>query len=176
MTRFLSALAALLTLPCAAIAATDGDLSENSSEATMNINLVVNEAKTIQISGFEDIEINWHVTETAWLDITRKICVYMEQGGTYDLQIVAEPLTDGSTIYPYYYYINGDDGFYAVDSASTDTTFSGRRASSTLNCDGGDDWDFYLSMDGFVDGIDRRPRIPTQGTAEAIITMTVTPN
>lgn len=103
MLKTFTALAIALSASALALAATDGTLG-NSSSGTAEITLNVSDAPAAQIkvSGLDDIRIT-HTREQGpggnsafdWF------CVYMDSAGTYKVEIKADSLADGLTIFPY---------------------------------------------------------------------------
>lgn len=174
MTRLLPALTLVLAMPFAALAATDGDLAEGSSEATMNINLVVTNSPNILITGFEDVAFDFNRYEGIPAEVTQDICVHMPFSGQYSIQIIADPLNDGVTDFPYTYtYTDGTNANLileqTISSVQGDHDLTGFTASTSTDCSsGGDAATFSLVLA-------ETPTTATQQTAQATIMMTVTP-
>ena len=175
MTRLIPALAAALALPLAALAVTDGDLSEGSSEATMEIKLVVTNEPNILITGFENVAFDFNRYEGIPAEVTQDICVHMQQPGQYSIRIVADPLNDGAIDFPYTYkYTDGGNTNLVLQQTISDTqgddNLAGFTPSSSPDCSsGGDAATFSLVLA-------EAPTTATQQTAEATIIMTVTPS
>lgn len=173
MKRLIPLLAAALTLPCTALAANDGTLDTNSV-GTLNINLTVTASKNIRISGFTDVALDFNRYEGAPAEDVQNICVYMDQPGTYNLNIVAATLSDTVNDFPYTYtYKDTNDANKVLMQTVSDTDSSGDlqdlTPSQDANCSNGSPATFGLVLA-------ETPSVATAGTAEAIITMTVTPN
>ena len=102
MKRLISLATSALIINLNAQAAVQG-LLDGRSEGRLNVSLVVTKSANIKVSGLEDYQIDYVVTDNIPSAKTMDVCVYMDQGGTYSIDVDAAVLTDNATNYPYKY-------------------------------------------------------------------------
>ena len=176
MKRILLLFASILLIGGTALAATQGELGP-SSQGDFDVNLVITNSANIKISGLENYHIDYKVTDDIPAPETMDICVYMDQPGTYTVNIDAAVLTDTVTNYPYTYTYtdNANSAIFKTetisDAASTAPPVSGFTSSNVdEDCTtGGTSATFELELDG-------EPGTATTQTAMAAITLTVEPD
>ena len=112
----------------------------SSSEDELKLSVDIAAApKLIKITGLEDLTIEKTVGDGLVDDLETTACVVMQGGDTYSLQIIANPLTNGSNHYPY--KLTVDQNSITRPSTSLDvadsqieTTLAGLQASTADGC------------------------------------------
>ena len=176
MKQHLIALSTILALPGLATAATNGALSETESQGTFKILLSVTEVQQIQVTNLEDAEFDLKSNQTP-TEQTLTPCIYMSGPvSEYDLKLDGDVLTDQFTQYKYSVKFQSFDGenmdaelVLNVDSAQESAERSAIPASSSATCTDA------RTTKILVDLNETLPLTPTNGDAEATITITVSP-
>lgn len=94
------AMASILAISLAASA--DGNLDTESTDSfEVSVNLIVAPDPLIKISGLQNFDFDKTIGDPTVDDQSVDACVYMDQSGTYTVEVEANPLIDGSDHYPY---------------------------------------------------------------------------
>ncbi|MFN3212129.1 MAG: hypothetical protein ACE37M_03415 [Henriciella sp.] len=176
MKRLISLATSVLIINLSAQAAIQGTLA-GRSEGRLNVNLVVTKNANIKVSGFEHYLIDYKLAEDIPSAKTMDICVYMDQTGTYSIDVDAAVLTDTVTNYSYKYtYTDNANSALFLTETISDTAGSAAPVSGSTpsyadeNCaTGGTSATFDLELDG-------DPLTTTTQTATATIMFTVRPD
>ena len=131
-------LASILVVNWAAGA--DGTLGTDSTDSfQISVNLTVAPDPLIKISGLQNFNFDKTIGDPTVNDQIVDACVYMDQSGTYTVEIDANPLIDGSDHYPYELIISqGSDTskelLLQVNDVTESEDKSGYLPSSSQTC------------------------------------------
>lgn len=129
MNRLLLLCAVIAALPGLALAATDGTLGDSSSgSADITFNVTEVPGPKIRVQGLQDVVIDAEIG-----DILNKLtffCVFMDQPGTFAMEVTANPLTSGQDIYPYTASFSNVPGHVILGSITVDTAAETFRATN----------------------------------------------
>ena len=134
---FMSALVGVTAGQGAAMAQ---DLFAASSEDSIKLSVQVAAApKLIKITGLEDLTIEKTVGDGPVSELETYACVVMQGGDTYDVQIIADPLTSSGVHYPYKLVvdqnsISGPTATLDVNDSQIDTNLLSLAASPDEGC------------------------------------------
>ncbi|MFN3212122.1 MAG: hypothetical protein ACE37M_03380 [Henriciella sp.] len=182
MLKPLSALAVIMACPMLASAqvSNNGELSSISSTAGATYTLTVTEPATmVQITGLEDLDFEHNFGGDLAQTQTKDVCVYISNASeTYQVQMKAPPLSDGTNTYPYSIsFTDTSDDTRTVGATGItqafDQTVGGFNASNSSMCRNGDTpARLTVSMDGTptatTGGVD--------GFAKAMVELIVMPD
>ena len=147
MLKPLSTLAVIMACPMLASAqiSNDGELSAVSSTAGATYTLTVTPALTrVQVTGLENFDFENNIGGDFTRTQSTDVCVYISDSSqTYQVQMKAPPLTDGTTIYPYdisFTDTSNNTVTVGANGITTpfDDTIGGFTASNSLLCQNGD--------------------------------------
>ncbi len=133
----------LLFGPRVGFAATDGTLGTSSTgEIGVSVSLTPKPTQ-IQITGLDDVNFDKNIGDSLEADQTITACVYMNDPGTYGVEVEATALTNGSQNYPYSLSLTQSlAGSKRIDLSVTNTTVeaseTGFQPDNVLGCNGGD--------------------------------------
>ncbi len=164
----------LSLVPGVALAATDGSLGTSSTgEMTVSVSLTP-EPTQIQITGLDDINFDKTLGGSPKVNAPISACVYMDDVGTFGVEVEATALSDGSQHYPYnlslYQSLAGSKRIdLSVTNTSKVASETGFMPGTVVGCNGGD-----RLLISFVDV--GNPAITDTFTATAKVTITVMPD
>ena len=167
--------AACFCIPALAHAATDGTLGTSSTgEIGVSVKLTPQPAQ-ISITGLKDVNFDKTIGDSLSADQTLEACVFMDEGGTYAVEVDAEPLSSGGQHYPYDLSIDQNvTGSEKIELSITNTSeegsASGFNSSNVEGCNGGD----ARLMIKFEDV--GNPAITGTFSAAATVTLVVVPD
>jgi hypothetical protein len=150
----LLAAAALPSIAAAQVTPQQGELAVGRSEGVIGLTLNVAETARIQVNGLNDLTFDTD-KGSAPLPKIEPFCVYMDESGTYDVTVTAQPFkATGLTDLPFNlaytaYDLQGAQTHReseTFDGTTTQLTLTGLTPSDMVDCPNGDSAEFSINL------------------------------